>query len=116
MAFEYDVYGRLKRAYQLNTVDIQYGYDEMSRIVWRKVNEESLQRFFYAYPHQPRRISHFTSEWVLHRNTDFFVCSRTENSCGRTTVEKLVQVVENPRIKLCFLNCFPHADLIWSNL
>uniref|UniRef100_A0A915BMY1 EGF-like domain-containing protein n=1 Tax=Parascaris univalens TaxID=6257 RepID=A0A915BMY1_PARUN len=59
--FEIDVYGRVRRVVQLGSLDIEYGYDEQSRIIWRRVGDESLQRFFYGYPHAPHLISHFTS-------------------------------------------------------
>ncbi|VDK46754.1 unnamed protein product [Anisakis simplex] len=59
--FEIDVMGRIRRVVEPGLMDIEYGYDEQSRVVWRRVGDQTLQRFFYAYPHKPQLISHFTS-------------------------------------------------------
>ncbi|VDM44506.1 unnamed protein product [Toxocara canis] len=58
--FEIDALGRVRHVIQ-PSLDVEYGYDELSRVIWRRVGDESLQRFFYAYPHAPHLISHFIS-------------------------------------------------------
>uniref|UniRef100_A0A1I8EAL2 EGF-like domain-containing protein n=1 Tax=Wuchereria bancrofti TaxID=6293 RepID=A0A1I8EAL2_WUCBA len=57
--FEYDVYGRVHRIYQPGLMDVEYGYDDRSRIIWRRVGDKQLQRFFYAIPDRPYLLTHF---------------------------------------------------------
>ncbi|VDK30950.1 unnamed protein product, partial [Gongylonema pulchrum] len=57
--FEYDVYGRVQRAYRAGVVDIAYGYDDQSRLIWRRVGEEYFFRFFYAFPDRPYLLTHY---------------------------------------------------------
>ncbi|KAL4003026.1 GHH signature containing HNH/Endo VII nuclease toxin family protein [Acanthocheilonema viteae] len=61
MYFEYDVYGRVHRVYQPGLIDVEYGYDDRSRIIWRRVGDEQFQRFFYAIPNRPYLLTHFAS-------------------------------------------------------
>ncbi|MFH4980727.1 hypothetical protein AB6A40_007436 [Gnathostoma spinigerum] len=62
--FEMDVYGRVSRVFETNGIDIEYGYDEMSRIIWRRDGEGRFDRYFYAIHDRPYLISHFTSTSV----------------------------------------------------
>lgn len=61
MYFEYDVYGRVRHIHQPGLIDVEYGYDDRSRIIWRRVGDEQFQRFFYAIPDRPHLLTHFTS-------------------------------------------------------
>ncbi|EFO27446.1 hypothetical protein LOAG_01036 [Loa loa] len=61
MYFEYDVYGRVHHVYQPGLVDVEYGYDDRSRIILRRVGDEQFQRFFYAMPDRPYLLTHFVS-------------------------------------------------------
>ncbi|VDO34155.1 unnamed protein product [Onchocerca flexuosa] len=61
MYFEYDVYGRVRRTYQSGLMDIEYGYDDQSRVIWRRVGDKRFYRFFYAIPDRPYLLTHFTS-------------------------------------------------------
>ncbi|KAM3723399.1 Teneurin-1 [Dirofilaria immitis] len=59
--FEYDAYGRMHRIYQSDMMDIEYGYDDRSRIIWRRVGDKQFCRFFYAMPDRPYLLTHFAS-------------------------------------------------------
>lgn len=63
--FEFDVYGRIRRVWHPHFLDIEYGYDENSRLIWRRVNDQYLQRFFYGNPKFPHLITHFLNKYSL---------------------------------------------------
>uniref|UniRef100_A0A915PKS0 EGF-like domain-containing protein n=1 Tax=Setaria digitata TaxID=48799 RepID=A0A915PKS0_9BILA len=76
MYFEYDVYGRVHRVYLSRTMDIEYGYDDQSRVIWRRVGDDQFQRFFYAIPDRPYLLTHFAStseplSTILYDDQDF---------------------------------------------
>ncbi|VDN02037.1 unnamed protein product [Thelazia callipaeda] len=88
MYFDYDVWGRVHRAYQAGVIKVEYGYDEQSRIIWRRDDSEQFQRFFYALPDRPHLLTHFISAdeqmistilyddedipFTLHRNGEYY--------------------------------------------